>query len=50
MDIATQRGYGSAFHALREFEERSRRVAELSRQIAALARDGLGNGALKPDA
>ncbi|GAA2257160.1 N-6 DNA methylase [Streptomyces atrovirens] len=50
MDIAAQRGYGAAFHALREFEERSRRVAELSRQIAALARDGLGNGALKPDA
>ncbi|MFF9489113.1 N-6 DNA methylase [Streptomyces sp. NPDC014676] len=50
MDITAQRGYGAAFHALREFEERSRRVAELSRQIAALARDGLGNGALKPDA
>ncbi|MFD7699961.1 N-6 DNA methylase [Streptomyces caelestis] len=48
MDITAQRGYGAAFHALREFEERSRRVAELSRQIAALARDGLGNGALKP--
>lgn len=48
MDITAQRGYGTAFHALREFEERSRRVAELSRQIAALARDGLGNGALKP--
>lgn len=50
MDITAQRGYGAAFHALREFEERSRRVAELSRQIAALARDGLSNGALKPDA
>ncbi|GAB2793898.1 hypothetical protein GCM10027073_27780 [Streptomyces chlorus] len=48
MDIAAQRRYGAAFGALREFEERSRRVAELSRQIAALARDGLGNGALKP--
>ncbi|WP_077798639.1 N-6 DNA methylase [Streptomyces sp. JHA26] len=48
MDITAQRGYGAAFHALREFEERSRRVAELSRQIAALARDGLSNGALKP--
>ncbi|CAL9637704.1 hypothetical protein SUDANB15_06232 [Streptomyces sp. enrichment culture] len=48
MDIAAQRRYGAAFHALREFEERSRRVAELSRQIAALARDGLSNGALKP--
>lgn len=48
MDIAAQRRYGAAFGALGEFEERSRRVAELSRQIAALARDGLGNGALKP--
>ncbi|GAA3504729.1 N-6 DNA methylase [Streptomyces prasinosporus] len=48
MDIAAQRRYGAAFHALREFEERSRRVAELSRQIAALARDGLSNGALRP--
>lgn len=48
MDITAQREYGAAFHALREFEERSRRVTELSRQIAALARDGLSNGALKP--
>ncbi|MFI7020213.1 N-6 DNA methylase [Streptomyces sp. NPDC050164] len=48
MDIDAQRRYGSAFRALREFEERSRRVAELSRQIAALARDGLSNGALRP--
>ncbi|MEU3147078.1 N-6 DNA methylase [Streptomyces sp. NPDC006999] len=48
MDIDAQRGYGSVFRALKEFEERSRRVAELSRQIAALARDGLGNGALRP--
>ncbi|KOV34661.1 N-6 DNA methylase [Streptomyces heliomycini] len=50
MDITAQRGYGAAFHALREFEERSRRVADIGRQIAALARDGLGNGALKPGA
>ncbi|MEV0690682.1 N-6 DNA methylase [Streptomyces sp. NPDC050388] len=48
MDIAVQRRYGAVFGALREFEERSRRVAELSRQIAALARDGVSNGALKP--
>ncbi|MFI9263384.1 N-6 DNA methylase [Streptomyces werraensis] len=48
MDISVQRRYGSAFRALREFDERSRRVAELSRQIAMLARDGLGNGALRP--
>lgn len=48
MDIAAQRRYGAVFGALGEFEQRSRRVAELSRQITALARDGLGNGALKP--
>ncbi|MFE9772152.1 N-6 DNA methylase [Streptomyces sp. NPDC005931] len=48
MDLAAQRRYGSSFRALREFDERSRRVAELSRQITALARDGLSNGALTP--
>jgi hypothetical protein len=48
MDITTQRRYGAAFRALHEFEERARRVAELSRQTAALARDGLTNGALEP--
>jgi hypothetical protein len=48
MDVSAQRRYGFAFRALREFEERSRRVAELSRQIGALAREGLGNGALRP--
>ncbi|MDC2953035.1 N-6 DNA methylase [Streptomyces gilvifuscus] len=48
MDIAQQRRYGAAFRALQEFEERVRRVAELSKQAAALARDGLGNGALSP--
>ncbi|MGW2889024.1 N-6 DNA methylase [Streptomyces griseoruber] len=48
MDIADQRRYGAAFRALQEFEELSRRVAELSRQATALARDGLGNGALSP--
>ncbi|WP_432055313.1 N-6 DNA methylase [Streptomyces sp. bgisy022] len=49
MDITTQRRYGAAFRALREFEERARRIAELSRQIAALAQDGLSNGALAPE-
>jgi hypothetical protein len=33
---------------LQEFEERVRRVAELGKQASALARDGLGNGALAP--
>ncbi|MBE4740768.1 N-6 DNA methylase [Streptomyces caniscabiei] len=49
MDIAEQRRYGAAFRALQEFEERVRRVAELSREATALARDGLGNGALAPE-
>lgn len=49
MDIAGQRRYGAAFRALQEFEERTRRVAELSRDVASLARDGLGNGALEPE-
>ncbi|WP_316755422.1 HsdM family class I SAM-dependent methyltransferase [Streptomyces herbicida] len=48
MDIADQRRYGGAFRALQEFEELTRRVAELSAQVSALARDGLGNGALAP--
>ncbi|MFB0619138.1 N-6 DNA methylase [Streptomyces sp. AGS-58] len=49
MDITEQRRYGAAFRALQEFEERARRVAELSRDAAILARDGLGNGALAPE-
>lgn len=49
MDIADQRRYGTAFRALQEFEERTRRLAELSRDAAALARDGLGNGTLVPE-
>ncbi|MEH0518034.1 N-6 DNA methylase [Streptomyces stelliscabiei] len=49
MDITEQRRYGAAFRALLEFEERARRVVELSRDAATLARDGLGNGALAPE-
>ncbi|CAM5367997.1 N-6 DNA methylase [Streptomyces violaceorubidus] len=49
MDITEQRRYGAAFRALQEFEERARRVVELSRDATALARDGLGNGALAPE-
>ncbi|MFD4015331.1 N-6 DNA methylase [Streptomyces sindenensis] len=49
LDITEQRRYGAAFRALQEFEERARRVVELSRDVATLARDGLGNGALAPD-
>ncbi|MEW1642093.1 N-6 DNA methylase [Streptomyces sp. NPDC091219] len=48
MDITDQRRYGAAFRAVHEFEERARRVMELSRDVASLARDGLGNGALEP--
>ncbi|MFD5128011.1 N-6 DNA methylase [Streptomyces olindensis] len=48
MDIAEQRRYGAAFRALQEFEERARRMAELSKEAAALARDGLSSGALTP--
>ncbi|MEU6809770.1 N-6 DNA methylase [Streptomyces sp. NPDC046831] len=49
MDIVEQRRYGAAFRALQEFEERARRVAELSREATDLARDGLANGALEPE-
>ncbi|MFD8648762.1 N-6 DNA methylase [Streptomyces mirabilis] len=49
MDITEQRRYGVAFRALQEFEERTRRVIELSRDAASLARDGLGNGSLMPE-
>lgn len=49
MDITEQRRYGAAFRALQEFEERARKVAELSKKVSALARDGLGNGALTPE-
>ncbi|MFF8726464.1 class I SAM-dependent DNA methyltransferase [Streptomyces sp. NPDC015171] len=48
MDLAEQRRYGAAFRALEEFEERARRIAEITRQAAELARDGLGNGTLTP--
>lgn len=49
MDISEQRRYGVAFRSLQEFEERMRKVAELSQAAAVLARDGLGNGALIPE-
>ncbi|GHI53850.1 type II restriction endonuclease subunit M [Streptomyces rubradiris] len=48
MAIAEQRRYGAAFRALREFEELTRRMAELSKEAATLARDGLSSGALAP--
>jgi predicted RNA methylase len=50
MSIDEQRRYGAVFRALSVFEEVTRRVDELSRQLAELARDGLASGALAPDA
>ncbi len=49
MGIDEQRRYGSAFRALAEFEEGMRRVEELSRQLAEVAREGLATGALAPE-
>lgn len=48
MAIAEQRRYGAAFRALQEYEEHVGRLAELSKQAASLARDGLTSGALLP--
>ncbi|MER6252849.1 N-6 DNA methylase [Streptomyces sp. NPDC001584] len=49
MGIDEQRRYGSAFRALSAFEEGMRKVDELSRQLAEVARDGLASGALAPE-
>ncbi|MFE7747911.1 class I SAM-dependent DNA methyltransferase [Streptomyces sp. NPDC057428] len=49
MGLDDQRRYGSAFRALTVFEEGMRRVDELSRQLAEVARDGLATGALAPE-
>ncbi|MEV7233835.1 N-6 DNA methylase [Streptomyces sp. NPDC051020] len=49
MGIDDQRRYGSAFRALSVFEEGMRKVDELSRQLAEVARDGLATGALAPE-
>lgn len=48
MGIGDQRRYGSAFRALTAFEEGMRRVDDLSRRLAEVARDGLATGALAP--
>ncbi|MGD9485205.1 N-6 DNA methylase [Streptomyces sp. TRM70308] len=50
LDVEEQRRYGKAFRALEEFEQRMRAVAELGREAAGLAQDGLNNGALTPTA
>ncbi|MFJ6943508.1 N-6 DNA methylase [Streptomyces wuyuanensis] len=49
MNIDEQRRYGSAFRALSAYEEGMRKVDELSRQLAEVARDGLATGALAPE-
>ncbi|MFJ4481631.1 class I SAM-dependent DNA methyltransferase [Streptomyces longwoodensis] len=49
MGINDQRRYGSAFRALSEFDEGIRRVGELSRRLADIAREGLATGALTPE-
>ncbi|MFF2205259.1 N-6 DNA methylase [Streptomyces sp. NPDC058145] len=49
MGIDEQRRYGSAFRAVSEFEEGVRKVDELCRQLADVARDGLATGALTPE-
>jgi hypothetical protein len=48
MNIDEQRRYGAAFRALSAFEEGTRRIDELSRRLAEVARDGLASGALAP--
>lgn len=48
MAVADQRRYGAAFRALQEFEERVTNLAELGKRAAALAREGLSHGALRP--
>ncbi|MEV7385920.1 N-6 DNA methylase [Streptomyces sp. NPDC091215] len=49
MGMDEQRRYGSAFRSLSAFEEAMRRVGELSRQLAEVAREGLATGALAPE-
>ncbi|SCE17368.1 N-6 DNA Methylase [Streptomyces sp. DvalAA-14] len=49
MGIDEQRRYGSVFRALSAFEEGTRKVDELSRQLAEVARDGLASGSLAPE-
>ncbi|WP_330460404.1 SAM-dependent methyltransferase [Streptomyces sp. NBC_00820] len=49
MGIEEQRRYGSAFRALTAFEEAMRKMDELSRRLAEVARDGLASGALAPE-
>jgi len=49
MSVEDQRRYGAAFRALDEFERRLAELAKLGERAASLARDGLTQGALRPD-
>jgi hypothetical protein len=49
MGIDEQRRYGAAFRALDEFERHLADLAKLGERAASLARDGLTQGALRPD-
>lgn len=47
--VTEQRRYGTAFRSLSAFGEGMRKVDELSRRLAEVARDGLAAGALVPE-
>lgn len=49
MGIDDQRRYGAAFRALDEFERHLADLTKLGERAASLARDGLTQGALRPD-
>lgn len=49
MSIDEQRRYGAAFRGLSSFEEGIRKIDDLSRRLAEVARDGLASGALAPE-
>ncbi|TWF75642.1 N-6 DNA methylase [Pseudonocardia hierapolitana] len=49
MGIDDQRRYGAAFRALDEFERHLADLAKQGERAASLARDGLTQGALRPD-
>lgn len=49
MNIDDQRRYGAAFRALDEFERHLTDLSKLGARAASVARDGLTQGALRPD-
>jgi hypothetical protein len=49
MGIDDQRRYGAAFRALEEFERNLADLTKLGERAASVARDGLTQGALRPD-